>query len=526
MSTLTGTMHLARLNVRRDRVRLAVWLAALTGLLAATTAGIKSLYPTAADLAGYAETAGSSPAATALNGPGHAVDTAGGATVFEVGGYLSVAVALMSVLIIGRCTRAEEESGRLELLRANVLGRHAALAAAVIVMVAMNIAVGTAVAAIMTAFDVSAAGAATFGAALAGIGIVFGAVAAVTSQITEHVRGSNAIAGTVVAAAYVIRAAGDVGETGLSWLSPFGWVQATRPFADERWWPLLIALGAAALLVAMAVALQNRRDVGAGLVPQRPGPASASPTLLHQVGFSLRLQRASLIGWTVGVFLGGLAFGSVAREMEDIVAESDDLQEWVSAYGANPTEAFLALTLLLLSLAAAGCAIASALRITSEESAGRAEPILATPLSRPAWLLSHLVAPLAAAIVVPVAGGLGTGIAYGILTSDAEQIPRLAGAAMAHVPAVWLLTAATVLLIGLLPRLAVTAWAILAGCVVAAMLGSLIRLPDWVLELSPFEHTPRLPGGSMDVAASLTLTGLAAAVIVVGVVSFRRRDVR
>ena len=456
-TTLTGTMQVVRLNLRRDRLRFAVWLVCLTGLVGATTSAIQNLYPTAADLAGYADTAGSSPAAIALNGPAHAVDSAGGATVFEIGGYVSIAIALMSVLIVGRCTRAEEESGRLELLRANVLGRHAVLAAAVIVMVGTNIVVGTTVAAIMTALGLPVAGAATFGASLAGTGIVFGAVAAVTSQVSEHARGSNAIAGVVIAAAYVVRAAGDVAETGLSWLSPFGWGQATRPFGDLRWWPLSLGAGVAVLLLTVAVALQSRRDVGAGLVPQRPGPAQAAPALLNQVGFSIRLQRASLVGWTVGVFLGGLAFGSVGREMEGIVAESEDLQEWVSTYGADPTEAFLSLTLLLLSLAAAGCAIASALRIIGEESAGRAEPILATPIGRSVWLLSHLVAPLTAAILVPVAGGLGAGIAYGVLTSDAGQIPQLAGAALAHVPAVWLVTGATVLLIGLLPRVAVAA---------------------------------------------------------------------
>ncbi len=526
MTHLTGTLAMVRLSLRRDRIRLALWVAALSGLTAATTAGIQNLYPTQADLDGYAETAGSSPAATALNGPGHAVDTAGGATVFEVGGYIAVAVALMSVLIIGRCTRAEEESGRLELLRAGVLGRHATLAAAMIVMAGTNIVIGAAVAGGMLAFGLPAAGSATFGASLACTGIAFGGVAAVTAQVTEHFRGANAIAGTVVGAAYVIRAAGDVGESGLSWLSPFGWGQATRAFADERGWPLLLLVGATVVLVSTAVTLENRRDVGAGLVPERPGPASAAPRLLNQVGFSLRLQRGSLIGWCVGVFAGGLAFGSVGDEMDDILSESAGLEDWVGAYGANPTDAFFALTLLMLALAATAGTLTSTLRLTAEESAGRIEPILATPIGRPRWMLSQLVAPLAAGVVVPVAGGLGVGTSYAVLTGDAGELSRMVGGAVAHMPAVWAVTGVAVLLIGVLPRVAALSWAVFAGCMVTALLGSLLQLPDWALELSPFEHTPRLPGGTVDVATLLILTAIAAGAMIVGLVAFRHRDVK
>ncbi|PSL05290.1 ABC-2 type transport system permease protein [Haloactinopolyspora alba] len=526
MSQLTGTTTILRLNVRRDRVRLALWVAGLAGLVLATASGIKELYPTRADLQAYAETAGSSPAAIALNGPAHAVDTTGGAAVFEVGGYAAVAVALMSILLVGRSTRAEEESGRTELLRAGILGRHAGLAAAVVVAVGANLLIGAVVAGGFVALGLPTAGSLTFGASLCAVGVVFAGVASVTVQLTEHARTANAMAGAVVGVAYVVRAAGDVGESGLSWLSPFGWAQATRPFASERWWPLLLVVAASGLLLTTAVVLQRRRDVGAGLVPQRPGPARAAPGLLRQVGFSLRLQRGALLGWTVGVFAGGAAFGSVGDEMDDIVADSDGLQDWIGAYGGNPTDAFLALTLLMLALGAAGCTLTSALRLSTEESAGRVEPLLATPVSRPRWMLSHLVAPLLAGVVVPLAGGLGVGVAYATLTQDPAQVPRMLGAALAHVPAVWALTGLAVLLIGAVPRAVALVWAVFGGCVVAALLGSLIRLPDWVLELSPFAHTPRLPGESVQAAPLVLLTGLAVLTVAAGVAMFRRRDLR
>lgn len=525
MTELTGTATLIRLNLRRDRIWLTVWVVALAGLVLLAARAFEGLYPTQADLDSYAQTSGSSPAAVALNGPARALDTFGGAMVFEIGGYLAIAVALMNVFMIGRSTRAEEETGRLELLRAGVLGRHSSLTAALAVAVGINVVLAALIAGGLLVQGLPATGTLAFAGSLAALGLFFSSVAAVAVQVSEHVRGSYGIAGAVIGASYVLRATGDVGGNGLSWLSPFGWGQATRPYTGERWWPLLILLGAAAISVTVAAVLEARRDVGAGLVAARPGPGSARPGLLHQVGFSLRLQRASLIGWGVGVFGGGLAFGSVGLEMEEMLSDNTGLQDWVGAYGSDATDAFFALVLLILALTAAACALTSTLRVTTEENAGRVEPILATVISRPGWLLSHLVAPLSAAVVVSAAAGLGAGLAHGVRTADLAEIPQMIGGSLAHVPVIWLITGIAVLLVGALPRAASLAWAVFAGSVVVSMFGSLFQLPDWFTTLSPFEHTPRIPGGNVETGTLLALTAVAAALITLGVASFRRRDV-
>ena len=153
-----------------------------------------------------------------------------------------------------------------------MVGRRAPLAAALAVAVAAQLLMGAATALVMIGADTPAAGSIALGASLAGVGILFAGVAAVTVQVSESTGGAYGLVGAVLGASYALRAAGDVGDGTLSWLSPIGWGQAMRPYADERWWPLLLLLGFAAALCWAAFALLARRDDGAGLLVPRPGP--------------------------------------------------------------------------------------------------------------------------------------------------------------------------------------------------------------------------------------------------------------
>ena len=326
MSELTATPALVRFVLRRDRVRIAVWILAIDALMLTTVASVKGIYPTQASLDRAALAIEGNAAVIALNGPPIGLRTLGGRVVFESGSFGLVMVALMSVLMIGRHTRAEEESGRTELMRAGVVGRYAPLAAALIVVATMNVAVGVVVALGLIAQDLPVAGSLAFGASFAALGFVFAGIALVAAQVTENTRVVYGAGGALLGLAFVLRAIGDSSNGTLSWLSPIGWVQASRAYADERWWPLALALVAAVVLVAATRALAARRDLGAGLVAPRPGPPRASRRLAGPIGLAFRLQRGSLAGWTAGLFLGGLAYGSLGHAIEDLVCDHDALR--------------------------------------------------------------------------------------------------------------------------------------------------------------------------------------------------------
>jgi ABC-2 type transport system permease protein len=523
--SLVGTRQLVRLVLRRDRIRLPVWVLGIVALVYFSVGAVQTTYSSPQEVRGYADTMGTSPAAIAMAGPPVALDTVGGIAVNETGFTAFVGVALMALFLVVRHTRGEEEQGRAEVLRSAVLGRQAGLAAALLETALGSVLVGLGVVASVLTLDVPAGGAVLYGAAVVCFGLVSAGVAAVTAQLTEHARGAIGMSLAVLAAAFLLRAVGDVQDNGLSWVSPMGWSQQVTAFGEPRWWPLLISLAFTALAVAGAVELSTRRDLGAGIVPPRPGPARAVDRIGTPVGLAWRLQRGALIGWVVGVFIGAASFGSFSREVTTMVESNPELADFFARSGADLVESFLASALLIMNLIGAGFAASSALRLRSEETSGRLEPVLATAVSRSRWMLSGLLVTLVGTVLVVAAGGLGVGIAHGTVTGDAGQVGRMLGYSLTYLPAVLVLSAVAAVLFGWLPRLVAVAWAVLAVVFVIGYFGDLFDFPGWVRDVSPFTHTPLVPVEGVSVLPVAAVTLVVILLVAAGLAGFRRRDV-
>lgn len=524
-TTLTGTWRLVRFTARLDRVRITLWVVGIALMVLLSAWSIDGLYPTQADLTAAAEPLYDNAAFIALQGPTYAIDTLGGQIVFQLGGFGYVVIALMGMFLVGAHTRGDEEQGRTELVRATIVGRNAPVTAALMVTTAAMVVLGALIALSMLAVDLPVAGSVAYGAAMASFGIFFAAVMAVAAQVTEHNRTAYGITGAALGASYVVRAVGDVGSGSLSWLSPMGWAQGTKPYAGERWWPLLLLLGGAALLTAQAYSLLWKRDLGSGLVAPRPGPSTAPRWLTNEWGLVARMQRATLIGWVAGLAFTGIAYGAIGEDVEDLIGDSDEMADIMTQAQGDITDSYFASALLMMAVIAAGYAVSSALRMRSDETGNLAEPVLATGVSRWTWLASHLVMALVGSALVIATAGLAMGLTFAFVSGDAGEIGRLTGASLGFIPAVWVLVGVVTALFGLAPRAVVFAWALLAWCGVAAFLGTLLDLPQWTLDLSPFQHVPAMPLAEVDWLPLGLLTLVAAALVVAGALGFRHRDV-
>jgi ABC-2 type transport system permease protein len=394
-----------------------------------------------------------------------------------------------------------------------------------VVVTVANVALAAAVALAMVGLGQPAAGSIALGASLGGVGLAFAGVAVLAMQVNQSTGGAYGVVGAAIGLAYALRAAGDVGDGTLSWLSPIGWGEAMRPFADERWWPLLLMLAFGAVLVVAAFALLERRDDGAGLVAPRPGPAHASHAMSRPLGFAVRLSRVAVLGWAAGLFLGGLSIGLTGQDADKILGDSPEVDKLFSQAGGSLVDNYLAVSLVSMGLIACGFAIQAVLRMRSEETGGRVEPLLATALARPSWAAGHVALAMLGTVLILAACGLGAGIADAISSDDAGRLPLLLGSSVALAPAVWVLVGLAFALFGLLPRAALAAWGLLGACFLLLYLGPLLSLPDWVMDLSPYSHMPLLPAAELTVAPLIVLTAIAAARIVLGLVGFRRRDV-
>src|SRR5688572_15935333 len=136
MTTLTGVGRLIRSILRRDRVRLLVWTVAITGMTLGSAAGLPAIYKDQAAIDNYVDLFGDNPALIAFAGPGYGFDAPnlGLVLVNETQLFAMIALALMSIFLVNRHTRAEEESERADLIRGSVVGRHAPAAAAGVVI--------------------------------------------------------------------------------------------------------------------------------------------------------------------------------------------------------------------------------------------------------------------------------------------------------------------------------------------------------------------------------------------------------
>ncbi|MFB8176753.1 ABC transporter permease [Streptomyces sp. NPDC055966] len=516
---LAGTGTLLRFALRRDRVMLPVWVAVNALMVLSMPNTLKTLYATPAQRADLRHQMAGNASLRAMVGPVFD-DSLGALTAWRVGVYAGALAAVMSLLVVVRHTRDEEESGRQELLSSGAVGRRAPLTAALLAAAVANTALCVLIVAGLA--GQGTAGALAFGLGVAGAGMVFATAAAIVAQLTESARLARGLTAAVLGAAFVLRAAGDSassdGSSVLTWLSPLGWLENLRAFAAERWWVLLLFVAATALQAFLAYALAGRRDIGMSFLPTRPGPAAGR---LGTAGaLAWRLQRGSVLGWSIGFFLAGVVYGGLTDGAARLVGDNAQAREIFQRMGGQSglTDAFLAAMVGMLGLVAALYVVSSVLRLNGEESSGRAEPVLAGAVGRLRWAAGHLLIAFGGSALIMLLAGLGFAVGYG------RQIGPVLGACLLQVAAVWVIGGLAVLLHGVLPRGATAAWGVAGAALLIGWIGPALNVPRAVLDLSPFGHLPKLPGGHLDWTPVGVLLALAALLVAGGLAGLRRRD--
>ncbi|MFS8199140.1 ABC transporter permease (plasmid) [Streptomyces sp. CWNU-52B] len=516
---LAGTWPLVRLALRRDRVVIPLWVGVIALIVVSLPGSLESVYSTAAERADVARQMTTNGSLRAMYGPVFG-DSLGGLVAWRIGAYAGVFAGIMSLLVVLRHTRDEEESGRQEMLSAGMVGRRAPLTAALLAALVAN----TALALLITAglAGQGSSGALALGLATAGVGMVFATMAAIVAQLTESARLAKGLTGGLLGAAFVLRAAGDSsvndGSSVLTWLSPVGWLENLRSFAGERWWVLLLFAAAVVLQGAVAYELAGRRDVGMSFLPTRPGPATGR--LGGAGALAWRLQRGGVLGWSLGFLAAGAAFGGVTKGATDLVGDNERTREIIERMGGQSgiTDAFLATMVGMLGMVAALYVVQSVLRLHGEETSQRAEPVLAGAVGRLRWACGHLLIAFGGAVLLMFLGGLGLAAGYG------QSFGAVLGACLVQLPAIWTIGALAVLLYGVSPQVAPGAWAVAGAALLLGWIGPALDLPETAMDLSPFGHLPKLPGGEMTWTPVLVLTGLAAALVGAGLAALRRRD--
>jgi ABC-2 type transport system permease protein len=333
--------------------------------------------------------------------------------------------------------------------------------------------------------------------------------------------------------AFLARAVGDAagasGPSWLTWVLPLGWTEMLRPFAGERWWVLALPVALFLAGTWLAFSLAQRRDIGAGLLPDRAGRPAASAALRGPFALAWRLQWPALAGWAAGYAVMFAVCGAAAKGIGSLVGTSGSLTKEFTRIGGQAAivNAYLTALMLIGGLAAAAYGVSAVLRLHTEETAGRADPVLAGSAGRARWGLSHLAVALAGTAVLLVTAGIATGLGYGLAAGGAgAETARMLGAGLAQLPAAAVIIGVAALAYGAVPDGCVAvAWTAVGLAAALNIFGQALQLSHWVLDISPFTHVPKLPGGTVTATPFLWLGVIALALGAAGLAALRRRDI-
>lgn len=518
---------LAFRQVRRGGLIVVALLAGMSATVAASYAGTVGDALDAAALAALAE----NPAIRTLFGAPVALDDPGGFTVWRTGTVLGVLAGVWGLLAATRITRGEEDAGRWDLLAAGRMPLRTIVRRHTVVVVGVLLAAGLVASAALAAVGTAPAGALLHGAGLALVGVFFAAAGVLTGQLLPSRGRATGAAVALLGLGLLLRMVGDgVAALGwLRWLSPFGLVALSQPYAANRVLPVAVLLAAAVGLLGAAQLVAGRRDVRGGLFGVPAGRPPRLRLLGSVPGFALRRLVGPLGGWALGLVGYYLLIGLLAVSMTGFLAENPrfaSLAAQAGFGGLGSVEGYVAALFTLLAIPVGIFAATRIAAVAGDEADRRLTLLYAQPVTR--------IRLLTAEVAVTAGGGTLLCLAAGVATWAGTTIvdaPLGPGAALAGglnvLPVVLLCLGAAVFALGWLPRTVAPVGALpAAGGFLLQVIADSTGAPAWVGRLSPFAHVAPVPDLPPHWFASLTMVIVAVGLAILGALGYQRRDLR
>lgn len=525
------------LILRRDRLKLPLIVIGFVLSVVVMFPMLRDIYGDAESIATMHSTLSLNPAILFLTGPMDSPTFASFMTL-ETVIWWGMLIAFINTMLIVRHTRHNEEIGAQELLLSGSAHRSTGLVAAVMVAVLLNglIAIGISIG--MQLFtsigsEQSWLYAISFGA----FGFVWAAVATVVVQFIESGRSANGVLAGLIGAAFIVRGIGDfmgnVTASGMheaswvSWLSPFGWLQATRSLTSPNWEPLIISAATSIVAIGLAVWLLERRDVGSGLLPSHPGRARASWLLMTPIGLTLKLQKGIFIGWLIGILVMIGTIGALVPQMSGLFDSSSQMTRVIASIGGTGAliPAFMSAMITITSLMVFAYAIQGLMRLRSEESLGHLENILATTTSRLGWLGRHAGVVMYGGVVLLVVVGGGLALLTNAMSSENLDMWQYTLAGLSYTPILLIFVGLYVLLFGIWPRFAgLITWSYFGFVAFMTWIGPILQVDERLMSLSVIHHITAPPSEDIELAPLIVIALVSVTFMIIGMIGWRRRN--
>jgi len=529
---------LYRQRVRRDGLQLALWIGGTALLAFAAYAGVMDSFETERDRRSLLVAAIANPVILLFRGlPSGAGE--GAFIGFLIVPFLCMLAAFMSLFLAVRHTRMEEETGRAELDGGTPAGRMLPTVVTIVHGLVADVVLSLVSAFALIAAGLEATGSLVVGAAAGTVGVFFLGVGLCAAQFMRTSRGANTTSVTVLLVTYLLAGIGNASgapsddlqrmeSSWLTWLSPFGWAENSRPYADDNLWPLLLCALAGLAFAGTAVALQSLRDVNSSFIAERAGRVDARPALRSTTALVWRLSAGSIIGWAIGGALSGLLATTLGTVVQEVGADNPAIKAilaQIASQQGSIEQGVLTTFFVMIGILAACAGVQTITRARQEESHGTAEIVLATPTDRVRWLADFAIVGFAAIVIILAAGLAAASVGIAISDGDSGLYRGAVTVALGQVAAASVFLVVTALVFVVAPHAStVVGWTLVVLAAVVSLFGPIVGMPEAVTWLSPVAAAPVPVADGVDVRGLWWLLGV---IVVTGAAALglmRRRE--
>jgi ABC-2 type transport system permease protein len=471
-----------------------------------------------------------------------AIDTLGGAIAWKGGGSLALIAALWSVFALGGTLAGEVRRGSLEFVATTPLGMrriaveklaaHMTGMAIVVVVIALCGVVSSAAFASLPGDEIPLQAAIGFAAWLGVIALASGSVAFVLGPLVGR-GGATAVGGAVLLGGYFLNGyQGAVPAfSPLANLTWWGWTAHHQPLTGNPDWLSLVPVAlVAAVLFAIGIEAFARRDLGATSRIPWPSVPRSLLGLRGPASRSLGERLPLAVGWGIGIGLFGFVLGAAAKSFGQSIADlaPDAMAIFKSIFPTidlTGAGGFLELTFVTFGFILAGFAASTLVNgWASDETGGRLEILLTTPMSRMRWAVSSGLG-LFGAIAV-LTGLLAAGVGLGAAITGGDVLTPILGTLV--IGAYGAALAGVGMAVGGVISTSFAAEAVAAIVIATFMIDLLVpalELPDWVRQIALTAHLGQPMVGTWDWVGLTACAVLAVGGLLLGAWGIARRDV-
>ncbi len=536
-SRLYGLGSMYGKTIRDSRLAFIIAAGLLGGMALVMGLAISSIFPTAASRLEVDKLIGSIPASMVnLFGKPVSLGTLGGYMTFKYGAIFALGTALWSIVALSSTLAGEARRGSLDLVAVTPFGkRRIALEKLAAHVTVLGLAM--AILAVMTTASSTLFGDAALGdqiPLLSSVGfalwcgflaVFFGGLAFALAPLL----GRAGSAGVASLAMVVLWVANGLDVAGIVLLSPFRWTADHIALVGRYdWLPLGLVGIVAVIFLATGVELFVRRDLGVTAGVSLPRVPAAVLGVRGPISRAFGEQLPRALSWGIGLGLMGALIASLVGPMASQLGKDPNLSRTFAAifpgFDLASTGGWLQLYAELLFIAAGFAAATFVSKWASDETDGRLEMVLTTPMARAWWAIAGGIAAILAVVVMTVlfAAGIGLGAASGGVAAGDPMV----GSVVLGVYAAAI--AGVGFAVGGLVRTSLAA-EVAALVVVATYLVDLIapplKLPDWIHQLALTAHLGQPMVGRWDLGGLIACAVIAVGGVLLGAWGMARRDV-